>query len=107
MLYAIMNGEVEFPDAKAACLAFARSCPDCQSCDLRTKKHVVRYPIVAKEPLVHCQMDCVTYSMDSDGNCYLTNHIDLFSKFLHSIGIRCLDCIESLFLCLRFFSNSR
>jgi hypothetical protein len=86
MVQVIMDSDFTFPKVTERVMQLVKSCDSCSSVDLRRKKHVVKHPIIAKAPMEHCQLDCVTYTKDIHGNSTASNMIDLFSKFAHSVG---------------------
>ena len=86
MVKVIMDSDFIFPKVFETVMQFVKSCDSCSSVDLRRKKHVVKHPIVPKAPMEHCQLDCLTYTKYIHGNSTASNLIDLFSKFVHSVG---------------------
>lgn len=86
MLEKVIGDNVYLEGAKKLVQNFRDQCSPCSKTSLPKSKHVVQHPIVATAPLEHVQIDCVELCKDEDEMKYLTNQIDVFSKFLHSVG---------------------
>ena len=86
MLATMKNSGDCIPSARDDVQNYVDTCPECNVKLLKKKKHIVRHPIVASYPLEHVQIDCVTLTTDDFGMKGVSNQIDLFSKFAHSLG---------------------
>jgi hypothetical protein len=86
MNHHINDSDCYIPQLKDTLVAFCNACPECQNVSLTKRTHTVKNPIVSAYPLEHIQLDCVELTVDADGNKYVSNHLDTFSKFAHGIG---------------------
>ncbi len=85
MLAVLRDSDDYLPQSRSDVQNYVDTCPDCRVRLLKKNSHLVKNPICASHPLEHVQVDCVELTIDDLGMKYLSNQLDLFSKFAHSI----------------------
>jgi hypothetical protein len=73
------------PNAREVIQNYCDTCVECNTRLVKSGKHIVKNPICPSKALEHVQIDCVEYTKDDFGKIYLSNMIDLFSKFGQSV----------------------